>query len=145
MAAAKMTITLQCGHCNQTMAIAPRKPGSLVSCPACGQGVVVPGAEGAKPAAVAAVAVVAPAPRAKEPVVARLPTRPAAAQVWPQETAWSPRVEPSTVAGAPVVNPTVDPPRGLAVPLSVAILGLVFGLVSLGMAFVAGYLLGKHG
>jgi hypothetical protein len=37
-----MTITLHCTHCNQSMAIAPRKPGSRVDCPSCGRSVVVP-------------------------------------------------------------------------------------------------------
>ena len=40
-----MTITLHCSHCNQSMAIAPRKPGSRVDCPSCGRSVVVPSAE----------------------------------------------------------------------------------------------------
>lgn len=46
-----MTITLHCSHCNQSMAIAPRKPGSRVDCPSCGRSVVVPSADAAdKPA-----------------------------------------------------------------------------------------------
>ena len=40
-----MTITLRCAHCDQTLAIAPRKPGSRLSCPACGRPVTVPAAE----------------------------------------------------------------------------------------------------
>ena len=42
-----MTITLHCTHCNQSMAIAPRKPGSRVDCPSCGRSVVVPSGEAA--------------------------------------------------------------------------------------------------
>ena len=42
-----MTITLHCSHCNQSMAIAPRKPGSRVECPSCGRIVVVPPGEAA--------------------------------------------------------------------------------------------------
>jgi len=37
-----MSITLRCTHCDQSMTIAPRKPGSRVTCPACGRNVIVP-------------------------------------------------------------------------------------------------------
>src|SRR3990170_1437861 len=36
-----MTMTLRCTFCNQTMAIAPRKPGSRLSCPSCGRSITV--------------------------------------------------------------------------------------------------------
>jgi ribosomal protein S27E len=160
-----MTITLQCEHCNQTMAIAPRKPGSQVTCPACGRGVVVPGAHGSRPAAMGAInavpaalgtktavhsgAAAAPAERTKEPAIAALPARPTAspptAKNRSHETAWSPRAD-SPVAADPFSADRTAVPKGvLTVPVSVVILCLVFALGSLVMAFAAGYLFGRHG
>lgn len=40
-----MTITLRCTHCNQSLAIAPRKRGSRLTCPACGGTLTVPALE----------------------------------------------------------------------------------------------------
>ena len=86
-----MTMTLRCSHCNQTMSIAPRKPGSRVTCPACGRNVIVPEAEPIAPTApqserrsvvpeVASDSPAPPSPRGAVQSAAELATTPASAR-----------------------------------------------------------------
>ena len=103
-----MTMTLHCSHCNQSMAIAPRKPGSRVDCPSCGRSVVVPSGEiGDKP--------VSPAPE-----------REIASPVAPNRAVESPRASAdrggavatalprARTATAPVVSSAASAPAGIA-------------------------------
>ena len=116
-----MTITLHCTHCNQSMAIAPRKPGSRVDCPSCGRSVVVPSGEDAdKPvsperaretAAAPALSRAVESPRASaDRAVATAPPR--------SRTATAPAVTsaPAIAAGAVVAPRNQNPKPAIVEP-----------------------------
>jgi ribosomal protein S27E len=148
-----MTITLQCTHCNQPMQIAPRKPGSRVTCPVCGQAVTVPAAEPAGRAApsgqaavAAAIAAAAPARAAAATGQTAAPAIPSARRRPASEAATVRAAHPESLAATELNVPLIEPPAdGVTLPLSVLILSLVFALAALGLAFFAGFLLGKSG
>ncbi len=167
-----MTMTLRCTHCDQTMSIAPRKPGSRVTCPACGRTVTVPEPE--LPNAPAAAAVresVSPAsgPSSPAPAHARVergaalataappprvastsPTPAAAARaahsrklVASFETTDSPETQRVDGGGVPVLPLDRTAARSVVLPNSVAILAILLALAALALAFAAGFLFGR--
>ena len=160
-----MTMTVRCTHCEQVMAIAPRKPGSRVTCPACGRSVTVPAAGAGEPAPAtpqhAGATGHAAAPRpAAAPAVGAHGRSPAvigaAVAVGPAAVvaATPARSEPAPSAGPedldvrlPSTNhPTRPAPaHWVALPPVVLVLALLFALAALALAFFAGFLFGKHG
>ena len=118
-----MTITLHCTHCNQSMSIAPRKPGSRVDCPSCGRSVVVPSADAAeKPVSPAPVRENAPAlapSRALESPRAGADRGGAVATALPRaRTATAPAVSSTATAtpGAATVLRNQNPKTAMAEP-----------------------------
>ena len=161
-----MTMMVRCSHCDQVMTIAPRKPGSRVTCPACGGSVTVPAPEAGRAAApVPQPAAVAGA------VVPMLPTSPvqiSRRRETPEASRQAPAASPTQSPAAPPRRPAetnrtagpdvADLPHHavhearqagrsnwIALPLSALILSLVFALAALIVAFLAGFLFGRHG
>ena len=159
-------MTVRCTHCNQVMAIAPRKPGSRVTCPACGGTVTVPSPEAGhasapvpQPAAVAGGVV--PTLQTSPVQTSRRRQTPEASR---QAPAGGPSQSPVTPPPPPIEQPRpaspdvadlplqtmyearqADRANWIALPLSALILSLVFALAALIVAFLAGFLIGRHG
>jgi len=156
-----MTVTIQCRHCNQSLAVAPRRPGSRLECPACGQSVVFPApSEQGKSLSAPANSQLAEAtsPRAVESPGPLVGQRPKGAL----PTGERDLIRPSSMsAGLPVKAapgqasdaPRQEPqaPRAyesgalneIVIPRSTCVLILLFALLALGAAFVAGYFWGR--
>jgi hypothetical protein len=154
-----MPIRFRCAYCNQLMAIAHRKAGTVVRCPTCAGQVVVPNAEQAAPPA-------APTPRpapSKKPEPARGPAlfehsnfdevfqSPAAppppapplvlgAQPPVPEPAFS--IEPMPLQGNIIQNPLKRPTGVVLSPAKIVLFALVV-LVLVALAFFIGLLIGQ--
>ncbi|MBI3466805.1 MAG: hypothetical protein HY000_27650 [Planctomycetes bacterium] len=160
-----MTMTVRCSHCDQVMAIAPRKPGSRVTCPACGRSVTVHSAEAGT--AAAPVPPNAPVAGGGGPVVGTVAGQAGRRRPTPELAGQAAASPPRSVAPAALPPSELPAPIGqeraelslqtvhdavragrahwIALPPSVLILALVFALASLALAFFAGYLFGTHG
>jgi phage FluMu protein Com len=150
-----MPIRFRCAYCNQLMGIARRKAGTVVRCPTCSGQVVVPAAE-ASTAQVDSSDPHKPAPvlferqdfdqlfgpATSEPRKEKQPAAPkrAPAPVAPDVQALALDVE---LRPAPVPR-SARPPGIFLTPL-VAILGGVFVVILVAVAFLLGYFVGGGG
>src|SRR5215831_19309080 len=144
-----MPIRFRCAYCNQLMAIARRKAGTVVRCPTCSGQVVVPTVE--SPAQAPTGKSDNPRPvlfeRSDFDQVFTTPAPP------PKPGAFPPAAEPSAALPGdidveplqfPVLSPTTFPqtPPGLVLtPVRMVLLFLAIALL-MGLAFLAGFLIG---
>jgi phage FluMu protein Com len=148
-----MPIRFRCAYCNQLMAIAQRKAGTVVRCPTCAGQVVVPSPEQA-----AAQESAAPPPSKPE-----APKKPQAPALFERsdfgELFQNPAPPPPFALGPEPAGPGFDVapllpqgeilpvpprrPRGLVLSPAMLILLLLFILVLLGLAFFIGMLVGR--
>jgi hypothetical protein len=150
-----MPIRFRCAYCNQLMAIARRKAGTVVRCPTCAGQVVVPALD-APPGPLAPNAPSAPPPQgafersdfeqvfqqepapAAPPVFPPVPKAAAGAAGAPAE-ALEVEAVPWPSAGA---WPTSAPGGMVLTPGRATLLGIMV-LVLLGLSFIAGLLIGR--
>ena len=146
-----MPIRFRCAYCNQLMAIARRKAGTVVRCPTCSGQVVVPTVE--SPAQAPTGKTEDPRPvvfeRSDFDQVFTTPAPP------PRPGAFPPAGEPSAALPGPidveplqfppVLGPTPyspTPPGLVLTPVRMVLLFLAVALL-MGLAFLAGFLLGR--
>jgi predicted RNA-binding Zn-ribbon protein involved in translation (DUF1610 family) len=163
-----MTITLRCSHCDQQIAIAPRKPGSRLQCPTCGRTVAVSASDlprssaaeslpregglanqstgGAtvaerQPAVAALARRASPESGAADSAVPVHPLDHAAAAAEIRRAAPAAQPPPSTQPGQP---PEPDEADRVVLTRSILVLALLFAIAALACAFSAGILMGRY-